>query len=392
MRVRRQTYALDDRDRWQAALVRDAGWASLTGALYSGVILVGLALAMDAGSFVIGLLGAVPFIAQTAQLPAIVLIEHLRRRKVVAIGAVSFARTLILALALIPFLPDGNTRLVLLIAAQLAISVLNSVTGCAVNSWMHQLLPPEGLGAFFSRKLFWATTMACAGTFVAGLIVDHWPFDGKVHAYSVSFGAAAIAGFISAWYLSRVPEPPMTNAGPGVSIVEKILTPFRDARFRRVLIYLAAWNAASNIAAPFIAVFLIRHVGLSFGTVTKLWAAPVGRRALGVVIEHQRFRAHRAHAPGIPARHLGTAGRLRDARALAHRRRPQDQRARGHPAVRARGPAYAQSGVVDCGAARKLLQLRTALRAPAAGATAGEAMSPRGQGARDRTYAKKPST
>jgi MFS family permease len=65
----------------------------------------------------------------------------------------------------------------------------------------------------------------------------------------------------------------MTHAGPAVSIVDKILTPFRDARFRRVLIYLAAWNAASNIAAPFIAVFLIRHVGLSFGTVTTLWVS-----------------------------------------------------------------------------------------------------------------------
>ena len=47
---------------------------------------------MDAGPFVIGLLGAVPFIAQLAQLPAIVVIEHVRRRKVIAISAVTVAR------------------------------------------------------------------------------------------------------------------------------------------------------------------------------------------------------------------------------------------------------------------------------------------------------------
>ena len=114
-----------------------------------------------------------PYIAQAAQLPSIVIVERARERKRIALGALGVARALILALALVPFLPEGNARLVILVAAQLVISVLNSVAGCAVNSWMHQLLPAQRLGAFFSRKLFWATTLACARTFAAGLIVDH---------------------------------------------------------------------------------------------------------------------------------------------------------------------------------------------------------------------------
>jgi MFS family permease len=272
-RLRPHTIPLQEHERWQRALVRDAGWASLTGSLYSGVILVGLALALGAPPIIIGVLAAVPFIAQAAQLPAIALVERLRQRKRIALGALTVARALILGLAIIPLVPPGAAQIALLLGAQLGVAVLNSISGCAVNSWLHQLVPPERLGAFFSRKLFWATTMACAGTFVAGMIVDHWTFGSRLWAYSTSFAGAAVAGFVSTWYLHKVPEPPMTHAGPAVSVVAKILSPFRDPRFRRVLIYLAAWNAACNVAAPFITVYLMRQLGLTLGAVTTLWVA-----------------------------------------------------------------------------------------------------------------------
>ena len=52
-------------------MVHDAAWASLVGSLYGGVILVGFALELDASPFVIGLLTAIPFLAQLAQFSAL---------------------------------------------------------------------------------------------------------------------------------------------------------------------------------------------------------------------------------------------------------------------------------------------------------------------------------
>ena len=102
-------------------------------------------------------------------------------------------------------------------------------------------------------------------------MIDYWPYDDKLRAYSVTFAVAAVAGFVSSWFLTRVPEPPMTRAGPPASVLTKILAPFRDANFRRVLRYNLAWNAASNIAAPFLAVYLIQQMHFSLSTVTTLW-------------------------------------------------------------------------------------------------------------------------
>ena len=261
----------EDLQRGQRALVRDAAWASLTGSLYGGVILVGFALALGAGPFVIGMLAAIPFIGQAAQLPAIALIEHFRQRRKIAVLSVSVSRTLILLLALVPLIGFAGGRLTLLLFAQLTITILGSLAGCAVNSWLHQLLPREGLGAFFSKRLFWGTACACIGTLVAGVVIDHWPYNEKLYAYSLTFGAAGVAGFVSTWFLTRVPEPPMTHAGPQMSVLQKIAAPFRDARFRKVLRYILAWNAATNLAAPFLAVYLLQQMHLALSTVTTLW-------------------------------------------------------------------------------------------------------------------------
>jgi len=260
-----------DLERGKRALVRDSAFASITGSLYGGVILIGFALALGAGPFAIGMLAAIPFIGQAAQLPAIVLIEHVRQRRKIAVLSVSVARALILLLAIVPLMRIAEGRLTLLLVAQLVITILGSLAGCALNSWLHQLLPREGLGAFFAKRLFWGTASACIGTLAAGLVVDHWPYGEPLRAYSVSFGVAGVAGFVSAWFLTRVPEPVMTHAGPHTSVIGKIAAPFRDANFRSILRYILAWNAATNLAAPFLAVYLIQQMQLSLSTVTTLW-------------------------------------------------------------------------------------------------------------------------
>ena len=49
----------DDLARGKRALVKDAAWASLVGALYGGVILVGFALELGATPFIISFVGLV---------------------------------------------------------------------------------------------------------------------------------------------------------------------------------------------------------------------------------------------------------------------------------------------------------------------------------------------
>jgi hypothetical protein len=228
--------------------VRDAAWASLSGGLYGGVILVGFALQLGAGPLAIGLLAAIPFLAQLAQLPAVSLIERWRRRRELTVLASIGSRLLVAALALVPFV-DPGAQLALLLAAQLAIALLGSVAGCSFNSWLHQLLAGRELGALFARRLVWSTLLASGGALLSGTLVEHGPLAGMLQAYSLAFAAAALAGLASSWYLAQVPEPPMARTGPPQPLRAMLGAALRDPRFRPVVIFMGAWNFAATLAA-----------------------------------------------------------------------------------------------------------------------------------------------
>ena len=255
----------------QRQLILDAAWASLTGSLSGGVVLAAFALELGATPFEVGVLAAIPFICQAAQLSGVALVERIRERKRIGVIAVGIARIVILLLAVLPLLGESWPRLGMLISAQFAICAFGSVGGCAINSWMHQLLPRAALGSFFGRQLFAATSFACLGTLAAGLLVDHPPAGSAPLAYALCFAAAGVAGAISTAYLARVPEPPMGPAGPSMATLERLRAPVADRPFRRVLVLLAAWNLASNVAAPFLTVYLIQQLGYGLTTVTSLW-------------------------------------------------------------------------------------------------------------------------
>lgn len=255
----------------QRTLVRDLAWASVSAAFSGGVVLVAFALALGATPLQVGLLAAIPFLAQAAQLPATLLIERLRQRRKIAVFAFTAARLLMLAMAVLPFLEDRALALKLLIGLQVLLAALSAVGGCAVNSWLHQMIPPRELGQFFARRLFSGTTLACVGTLAAGALIERAGLAQPLHAYGLAFIAAALAGFVSSGYLARTPEPVMQQLGPGAPLLQRLREPFRHRNFRRLLVFLAAWTVASNLAAPFLTVYLMEQRGYALGTVTGLW-------------------------------------------------------------------------------------------------------------------------
>lgn len=254
-------------------MVQDAAWASLVGTLGGGVILMGFALELGASPFVIGAIGAIPFLAQLAQLPAVVLVERIRKRRAIAVAAAGAARTLVLVLALLPWLDPARPAVAWLVAAQAAIATLGAVAACSVNSWFHQLLAGRELGALYAQRLFWSTVLASVGGVAAASMIQQWKGSEPLLAYSAAFTAAAIAGFIGLRALASIPEPAMAPTGPVVPLRRMLASPFADPGFRRLIVFMAAWNFASNLAAPFLAVYLLEQQSYRLGTVSALWAA-----------------------------------------------------------------------------------------------------------------------
>ena len=251
-------------------LLWDAAFATAVGALNSGVVLVAYALHFGASNQVIGILAAVPLLTQLLQAPAVVLVERIRRRRLIAVSALFVARLALPLLAVLSLIPDRNVALALLIIAEIVHCSLNAVAACSWNSWIRDLVPDEGLGRFFARRTIWATVVSLMGSIAAALALEHTGPGGPSPAFIALYSVGFLAGMASTWHLSKVPEPPMAPVDQRLNIRRLLRAPLRDRNFRRLIIFLASWQFAVNAATPFFTVYFVQRLNISMGFVMAL--------------------------------------------------------------------------------------------------------------------------
>lgn len=240
--------------------------ATLTG----GLFLTAYALEIGASKLVIGLLAAIPFLGQLAQIPAVLLVERVRRRRPLTVAAAAAGRLALLAVVLGTLLPDGAALALLVLGLALQ-SAVGAVGGCAWNSWMRDLIPADRLGGFFSRRLFGMTLLGGLVGYGAGVALDGWKdaLGGNL-AYGALFGAATLAGLVGVGLLAATSEPSMPPPGARAPFIELLRRPLRDPNFRRLLMFLGPWSFAVNLASPFFTVYMIERLGMGTAEVVPL--------------------------------------------------------------------------------------------------------------------------
>ncbi len=240
--------------------------------------LAAFALALGANNLQIGILAAIPFIMQPLQIPVILLVEYLKRRKIIAVSSWFIAQALWFPMALIPVFISvpgawAITGLLLLMAAR---GLFASITTCSWNSWIRDLIPPQILGRYFSKRLALATVITVVFSLGAGYFVDYWPRwfpdQNPVLGYSVAFLFGALfLGMASPIFMAFMPEPMMhVTGGERPSLRHLIAAPLQDRNYRQLMKFLLFWTFASNLAIPFFAVYMLRTLGYPIFTVIVL--------------------------------------------------------------------------------------------------------------------------
>ncbi|MFC1953142.1 MFS transporter [Chloroflexota bacterium] len=257
---------------WEGAA--SIGFFSIT----TSGILVAYALALGANQFQIGVLAAIPFLMQIFQIPAVWIVEKLRKRKVITLFSWFGAQLCWIPIALIPFLllTPSNTAITFLLGILVFRGVLAAITNTAWSSWQRDLIPQTILGRLFSRRFTYATISAVIFSLSAALFIDF--YNTKVPGESAIFGytyillfGAVFLGLTSPVLMSLIPEPlmqPVTEPQP--SFREKLSIPLKDANFRRLLQFLFYWSFASNLALPFFTVHMFEKLGLPVSGVIAL--------------------------------------------------------------------------------------------------------------------------
>jgi hypothetical protein len=169
-----ETLTDERREAGLAGVLKDGIATQAMGTLTTGPFLVAFALHMGGSNFAIGLLAAIPFLTQLFQLPAVYLVEAVRRRRGICIVGESVSRLSLLVIAAAAFAPKGQTAVALLVTGLFLHASFGAFAGCSWNSWMRDFVPQHRLGAIFAKRLLLAAALSALLSFAGGAFVDTW--------------------------------------------------------------------------------------------------------------------------------------------------------------------------------------------------------------------------
>jgi MFS family permease len=255
-------------------LLLDGVFTEAMGALTGGALLVAFALQLGASNTVIGVIAAVGPLTKVLQLPATLLVEKARTRKLLVVSGLLVRRLLWLGIAALPWLLPESMRVAGLVAALVVYFGVGSISSCALSSWVKDLVPDRVVGRYFASRLTAATAVGAALTLAAGFAVDAGTtvFAEATTAYSLVFVLGLLFGLAGVAAIARMPEPAMAPAAD-VGLLSLLREPLRDTNFRNLLVFLGSWNLAVNLAAPFFTVYMLTRLGLPMSWVLGLAVA-----------------------------------------------------------------------------------------------------------------------
>lgn len=251
-------------------------------AITTGGFMAAYALALGANNAQIGILAALPFIFQPLQIAAIALTERVRKRKAISVITMIVANTIWLPAALIPFLIDapGTLAISLLLVVTAIRSSVTPFFNVPWLSWMRDLVPASQRGAFFARRLRYATALGMALGLGGAIFADFWRENASSEAAIAQgfayplIGAALSIGVLTWVFMLRMPEPRMAPRpeGPRPSLVSSVLEPVRDPSYKHLVRFKFLSTLAMHLAIPFFAVYMIQVIGLPVSAVMGLTA------------------------------------------------------------------------------------------------------------------------
>ena len=234
--------------------------------LTAGTLLTTFLLTLGATGFQIGLVAALPLLGGLLQPLGAELIRSRggRRRPVCLAAGLVDALLWGVSLAAAVWLPPAGAVLVIIgvLALQQAASAF---AGVAWTSWVSDLVPPRLRGRYFGTRNFVCNAFGAATAAVAGRVVGT-AGEAPLPLFLGAISVGVLFRLVSLCFLARQPEPrPARSAGGG--FLSQLRQPLGHDPFRRYMAFAATWGFAINLASPFLAVYMVREVGVDVGAV-----------------------------------------------------------------------------------------------------------------------------
>lgn len=255
----------------------DGVFASIFGSVSGGVLFTDFLLKLGATNAEIGLLSAVPMVANFLQPVGAYLSDRTnsRRRYNLFIFGSSRLLWLVLALGIIwtSWHPTESQQLMQWTVGIVLVANLLGAIGCASwLSWMAALVPQQLRGRYFGFRNSASGLTGLVSVPLMGLGMSVWG-GGTLQGYGVFLGLGVVAGFASLLCQCFMTDiNPQAIASPAEAHLEPQQGNFaaflQDGNFLRFLLYFGLWTFACQLSAPFFNIYLLKDLELNVGWVT----------------------------------------------------------------------------------------------------------------------------
>ncbi|MBN1917979.1 MAG: MFS transporter [Verrucomicrobia bacterium] len=251
-------------------------------ALVTGTFLTGYALLLGAGDVAIGWLSAFPLITLPAAAIAAYIADRCRARKLLWLISSWAVRATIVLYILAPLVvpkEHQDALLGILLAAVFFNSIFMAASGPVWTAWMSDIIPSHVEGAFWGRRNSVVNLSLLVASVGASVFID-WLGRDRLGGFIALFGTAVLFGTAMTLIHYRIPEPRYVGPERSPGLLHMFAAPFRHGVFVRYLIFSSAFNLAVWVMVPFIVVFFLKELELSY-----TWIAVIsGINILGSVL------------------------------------------------------------------------------------------------------------
>ena len=255
----------------QRLLLADGIASQVMSTLVGGAFVVSYALLLGASNLVIGILAALPPLANVFNLASVFLVRAVGRRKPVVVAAEATGRLMLVMVGLLPLLLTGSIGLSVLVTLLAVRYFVGASGGGGWASWVRDVVPEADRADFFARRLSYMQLVGVVLGLGVGVALDYVEAIAparQLDAYALLFVVGGASGLVGVGMLARTYEPPVEPTT--LRLGQLLREPFRAGNFRRLIVFMASWNFTINLATPFFTVFMLEQVGLSLTTVVAL--------------------------------------------------------------------------------------------------------------------------
>jgi len=234
------------------------------------------ALILGANNKIIGFLTSIPQIASAGIqfLSLKILGEKVSRKRLSFYGAFTQALSWIFIILLAILYYPLNIRSALVPIALILIYTLlvsaGSIFAPAWSSWMKDLVDEKTMGSYFGRRNRIVGFASLASMLIAGFLLDYFKKFGPYIGFVIIFSIAMIGRLVSAYLLRKQYEPPFKSHKSYYFSLIDFIKIMPHSNFGRFTAFVNLFMFSVAIAGPFFAVYMLKHLGLSYSQYTMV--------------------------------------------------------------------------------------------------------------------------